>query len=304
MTLTKVNVCSESGCGLPVRSRGRCNKHYESHRNRMMAYGRWESIKVDAAPVRDHYRALLASGMSRNQVSRVSGVKVDQLDNLLRASKDRGDQSARTVFSRTADRILAVPVPVSHQVWRTAADGQRVDPTGTSRRLQALVAIGYTQRVLAARLGVLEANMPPIVNGTRLVTAGVARKVAGLFNELQLAPGDSVRARNMAARRGWVSPLAWDEDTIDDPAEVPVIDAEGDGVDDVAVDRGVAWMADRIPRGGQWERYRAWKSLRPPMVRAERIEVARRCIGEHPRFVVLEALDLRAADLDAGQVAA
>ena len=304
MTLTKVNVCSESGCGLPVRSRGRCNKHYESHRNRMMAYGRWQSIKVDAAPVRDHYRALLAAGMSRNQVSRVSGVKVDQLDNLLRARKDRGDQPAKTVFSRTADRILAVPVPVSHQVWRTAADGQRVDPTGTSRRLQALVAIGYTQRFLAARLGVLETNMPPIVNGQRLVSAGVARTVAGLFNELQLSPGDSVRARNTAARRGWVSPLAWDEDTIDDPAAAPMLDGDDDAsVDPVAVDRGVAWMFGRRPRN-DYAAYKAWKSLRPPMVRAERIEVARRCIGDHPRFVVLEALDLRAADLDAGQVAA
>lgn len=297
MTLTNVSMCSEPDCGLPIRSRGRCNKHYESHRSRMIAYGKWQSIKVDAAPVLSHYQELLAAGMSRNQVSRVSGVKADQLDNLVRPRKDRGDQPAKVVFSKTADRILAVPVPVPHQVWRTGADGQRVDPTGTARRLQALVAIGHTQRFLASRLGVLEANMPPIVNGTRLVTAGVARKVADLFDELQLTPGNSVRARNNATKRGWVSPLAWDEETIDDPDARPMLDGDMDAdLDPVAVDRGVAWMHGRVPRT-DWSRYQAWKQTRPPLTRSERIEVALRCDGEHPQFMLLESLSLRKSDL-------
>ncbi|MCD2263272.1 hypothetical protein K3888_11240 [Dietzia aurantiaca] len=303
MTLTKLNVCNETGCERPTRSRGRCNRHYEAHRRRMLAYGRWDSARVPAAPVRAHYEALLAAGMSRNQISRVSGVKPDQLDNLLRPRKDRGGYPARIVFRRTADRVLAVEPPDRAQVWRTAADGQRVDPTGTARRLQALVAIGHSQRSLAARLGVLESNMPPIVGGTRLATAGMARKVAALFEELQLTPGDSVRARSMASRRGWMSPLAWDEDTIDDPAAAPMVDAECDtDVDDIAVERGVAWMAERVPRGSQPNRYQKWKLSRPPMTRAERIEVAHRCVGEYPRSIVVDALNLRATDL--GQVAA
>ena len=301
MSLTKVNVCSEKDCGLPIRSRGRCNRHYEAHRRRMMAYGRWESVRVPAAPVRAHYEALLAAGMSRNQVSRISGVKPDQLDNLLRPRKDRGDQPARIVFRRTADRILAVPVPAPHEVWRWAADGQRVDPTGTARRLQALVALGYSQRSLAARLGVHEANLPQTVNGTRLATAGLARKVAALFDELQLVPGDSVRARNTAKRRGWVPPLAWDEDSIDDPAAVPQIDADEDAsVDPVMVDRGVAWMRQYVPRATA--RYRVWRAARPSMTRAERMEVARRCVEDMPRWVVLNSLSLR--DVDLGEVAA
>lgn len=288
-----------SKCDLPLRSRGLCNRHYEAHRRRMLAYGRWESQKVNAVPVRAHYRALLAAGMSRNQISRVSGVKPDQLDNLVRPRKDRGDQPARVVFARTADRILAVAVPDPTQVWRTAADGQRVDPTGTARRLQALVAIGHSQRSLAARLGVLEANMPPLVNGTRLASAGMARKVASLFDELQLVPGTSVRARRMAERRGWVTSFAWDEDTIDDPTAVPMVDA-GDvvGVDEVAVDRGVAWMLQRAPRN-QRASYTAWRAKQPPMTRAERVSVAQRCDGEVPLSAILQDLRLRATDLEA-----
>lgn len=288
-----------SKCDLPLRSRGLCNRHYEAHRRRMLAYGRWESQKVDAVPVRAHYRALLAAGMSRNQISRVSGVKPDQLDNLVRPRKGRGDQPARVVFKRTADRIMAVTVPDPTQVWRTAAEGQRVDPTGTARRLQALVAIGHSQRALAARLGVLEANMPPIVNGTRLASAGMARKVAALFDELQLVPGTSVRARRMGERRGWVSSFAWDEDTIDDPMADPMVDVgEGVGVDEVAVDRGVAWMLQRVPRH-QGDAFSRWWSVQPPLTRAERIAVAHRCAGEVPPSAILRDLRLRTSDLEA-----
>lgn len=285
-------------CDLPVRSRGLCNRHYEAHRRRMLAYGRWESQKVDAVPVRAHYRALLAAGMSRNQISRVSGVKPDQLDNLVRPRKDRGDRPARVVFKRTADRIMSLTVPDPNQVWRTAADGQRVDPTGTARRLQALVAIGHSQRVLAARLGVLESNMPHIVNGTRQASAGMARKTAALFDELQLIPGTSARARRMGERRGWVSPLAWDEDAIDDPSAHPMSDA-GDAVsiDDVAVDRGVAWMLQRVPRH-QGDAFSRWWAVQPPLTRSERIAVAHRCAGEVPPSAILRDLRLRESDLE------
>lgn len=288
-----------SRCDLPARSRGLCGRHYEAHRRRMLAYGRWDPVKVDAAPVRAHYQALLDAGMSRNQISRVSGVKPDQLDNLLRPRKDRGDKPAQTVFRRTADRILAVQVPEPWQVWRTAADGQRVDPTGTARRLQALIAIGYTQRDLASRIGVLEANMPTLVGGDRQVTAGIARRVAAIFNELQLAPGRSVRARNTAQRRGWVSPLAWDEDTIDDPHAVPATHADGHcGVDQIAVERGIAWLAARVPYTRR-EQYKQWRAARPAMTRAERLEVARRCLATHPPSIVLQALHLRPTDIEA-----
>ena len=301
MSLTKVNVCSEKDCGLPIRSRGRCNRHYEAHRRRMMAYGRWESVRVPAAPVRAHYEALLAAGMSRNQVSRISGVKPDQLDNLLRPRKDRGDQLARIVFRRTADRVLAVPVPAPHEVWRYAAAGQPVHPAGTARRLQGLVALGWTNRELSNRLGVHEANFGNALYGTRQPTAGFARKVAALFNELQLTPGPSVRARLRAQRNGWVPPLAWDEDSIDDPAAVPQVDADEDAsVDPVMVDRGVAWVRQYVSR--DTARYRVWRAARPSMTRAERVEVARRCVGDMSQWAVLNSLSLRAADL--GEVAA
>lgn len=300
MTLHKVNVCARPDCALPIRSRGLCNRHYEAHRRRMLAYGKWDSQRVPATPVRDHYLALLEAGMARNQISRISGVKVDQLDNLLRPRKDRGDQPAKTVFRRTADRLLAVPVPAPHDVWRYAAAGQPVHPAGTARRLQALVALGWTNRELAARLEMGEANLTTAVHAHRHPTAGFARKVAALFDELQLTPGPSVRARLRAQRNGWASPLAWDEDTIDDPAAAPDThpDAEEVTVDPVTVDRGAQWVLTRPTSDRTDPRWQAWRESRPAMNRLERISVAERLAGQVTLGSLYTTLGLRRSDVE------
>lgn len=36
-----------------------------------------------------------------------------------------------------------------------------------------------------------------------------------------MRPGISARAKGIARKYGWVSPLAWDDDNIDDPAATP-----------------------------------------------------------------------------------
>lgn len=89
---------------------------------------------------------------------------------------------------------------------------------GARRRLEALAAIGYPPTDLAAELNIgvghfADALDPPPYK---------YREVAALFDRLQLAPGPSGRARADAVGRGWAAPLAWDEDTIDDPDAEPV----------------------------------------------------------------------------------
>jgi hypothetical protein len=53
------------------------------------------------------------------------------------------------------------------------------------------------------------------------VHRGTAGQVARVYDELAMTPGPSTRARDAAARRGWVPPLAWDDDEIDDPQARP-----------------------------------------------------------------------------------
>jgi hypothetical protein len=110
------------------------------------------------------------------------------------------------------------PYALERGLW----DPVLVNPIGTIRRLQALVAAGYTQRDLATKLNIKDCNVCRLMSsGDRTVHVNTADAVSALFDDLQLIPGPSNAARRRGARMGWALPLAWDEDEIDDPAAEP-----------------------------------------------------------------------------------
>jgi hypothetical protein len=97
-----------------------------------------------------------------------------------------------------------------------------IDSIGTVRRLRALCAAGYTQKDLAKRLAVNEFWLLAMIEGdSDTVDADSAARISALFNQIQLIPGRSAEARQAARARLWASPLAWDEDEIDNPAAKP-----------------------------------------------------------------------------------
>ncbi len=98
-----------------------------------------------------------------------------------------------------------------------------VDATGTKRRLRALMALGWRRDDLAARLGVSGQNVTyhtsddsPTVYRTTAVAVG------RLYDQLADHQGPSRETARRAKAKGWLVPLWWDEDTIDDPTYVPV----------------------------------------------------------------------------------
>src|SRR5690348_7295521 len=75
----------------------------------------------------------------------------------------------------------------------------QVDSTGTTRRLQALYALGWTTTQMAARLGVSAARVGHLMNGTYpKLHAATARDVAALYDELSM----TVPADPPCTRRG------------------------------------------------------------------------------------------------------
>jgi hypothetical protein len=138
-----------------------------------------------------------------------------------------------------------------------------VDPTGTTRRVRALAAIGHPLRDVAARLGTADAsNMARHARGdSPRVTLRTARRVAAVYEEMRDTPGPSPTTARRAKRAKWLPPAAWDGSDIDDPAAVPWQRAEV--VDEVAV--------QRVLREG-----RGWKQLR----QGERLETLRRLLEE------------------------
>jgi hypothetical protein len=127
-------------------------------------------------------------------------------------------------------KILAVPLP-------PAAVGEirtlsTVEAAGTHRRLQALVWLGWPRSVLEERMGVHACWITRHLVRAR-VSQAVQARVLRLYDELwnvqpELQGVDAGRAeaaRVYARARLWDGPLAWDDDTIDDPKALPATDA-------------------------------------------------------------------------------
>lgn len=100
-----------------------------------------------------------------------------------------------------------------------------VDVTGTSRRLKALAALGWSREDLAAQLGC----SPQLIERHRTgrlarLHTDVAARYADLYERLQGTPGPSNVTRGHATRQGWAPPLAWDD--IDDPHARPAVQDE------------------------------------------------------------------------------
>ncbi|WP_131814940.1 hypothetical protein [Mycolicibacterium porcinum] len=198
-----------------------------TYRDRQVAYGRWEVVYVDATPTREHIQTLRDFGFGFRRISDLSGVSHEILRGI--AVGRGGYPPNRRVHRRNEQRILSVPLPPMREAYKLMAPAAKVDITGTRRRLRALMAIGYKQYELCdlisdSKLGnrILWTDRP------QRTYAYIAARVVEVFDELQLVPGPSQRARNYAAKQGWHQPLAWDEDTIDDPDAEP-IDCTSDG---------------------------------------------------------------------------
>ena len=200
---------------------------YEVRRKRDLAYGR-PGRTVDATPTREHLRALMAAGMGRRQITAVHGIASGSLTKILygitRADGTRRPPAAR-VLRRTAVRVLAIPMPTIDQLGGAAI----VDSTGARRRVQALVALGWSVQRLADEHG-MHRNALDRALRHQPIYARNALAIRAMFDEIgdQRPTEDTTaeknsasRARNRAQAAGWVVPAMWDEEDLDDPYATP-----------------------------------------------------------------------------------
>ncbi|MCX4792556.1 hypothetical protein OG369_43045 [Streptomyces sp. NBC_01221] len=201
-----------------------------------MSAGQWEPF-VDAEPVRKHLRQVNATGMSYRAICERLGFAQDSsLQHLMWGRGEYGP--GQQVRRETAELVLSY--------WPSLndfPDGARIDATGTRRRIEALAVRGWPRHLMAKQVGMEETHFRK-ASGRERVTARLARRVAAMYDAWwdqdpleHGVPLCSVsRVRADAARSGFRSALAWDDDTIDDPAAVPQTDAapagytEGDAV--------------------------------------------------------------------------
>lgn len=203
-----------------VKDRCRCedcttaSRVAEQKRRRARLYG-IDAGLVDAQPVRDHLAVLSEAGIGYKRAAKLAGVSVTAVQTVLYHHPDRPEAGpAKRVKRETAEKILAVEPSLD-----ILSDGALVPSRGTARRVQALVARGWSQEKIAARAGITSQRMRPILDGAP-ATAATVRAVNALYEELwDQAPPEGThrdkiaasRARGRAARLDWVPPAAWDD---------------------------------------------------------------------------------------------
>ena len=215
--------------------RGMARPDYMRHRDRMIAYGRWQPW-VSAGPAREHVRWLSSQGVGWEQTAVLAGVSRGTVSKLLYGTKD--SPPTRRIRPETEAAILAVRPALDAVDDRTI-----VDATGTRRRLQGLAWQGWSMARLSARIGP-GCQLSSVLSRDVRVRAATARAVLGLCRELhgQQPPEETraeraaaARTRNHARKMGWVPIAAWD--AIDDPDAEPVAgwqrSRRGDAAEDV-----------------------------------------------------------------------
>jgi hypothetical protein len=198
---------TEYRCRLPE-----CVERYNiRNRERLRAHraGTWQ-VFVDAEPVRQHILRLQAADIGPGTIAVTTGLPIQSVLDFIRPNRAKYRGRRQRTTPETAAKILAVTADNSIRL--------RVDATGTVRRIQALIAIGWPQVRIARHAGISPEHMNVLVRRT-CIFSSTAQAVEAAYDELRhLRPErrgvDKVqakKARNRAARQRWAPPKYWDQ---------------------------------------------------------------------------------------------
>lgn len=159
----------------------------------------------DTAPVRARVERLRELGWTWRQIA-------DAADVSLNVPIFLASGRTKRLWPESAKALLSVPlVP--------PPDNRRgIDSTGSRRRVQALAWMGWPAAEVARRAGTTQATLRTEILPSRRISLAMARRISAVYDELWQTPGPSKRAAAKARSLGHMPPMAWDDDTIDDPA--------------------------------------------------------------------------------------
>lgn len=223
--------------------------------HRAQAFGQWEPF-VEAAPIRDHIGQLREAGIGVDQIAKLAGTSTSHIREL--AEPGQPDKPpVHKVRPDTAKRILSIQATAANRAARS-----HLDARGTRRRVQALIATGWTHQQLAAQLGRTATNLKRSL-ASEQVTAQTAAQISDLYARLwdsrppQVTAKDQAQihaTRTEAREQGWLPPLAW-ENIDSDPDPEPRDrhhphrgDPDADYLDEIAIELAVAGQGIRLDR--------------------------------------------------------
>lgn len=162
---------------------------------------------VEAEPTRARLAELAAAKVPLRTVARACGLSDTGIKAILAGTREHVQRSS-------AERVEQLSL---HRIYAEQTTGQ-VPRAGAVRRVQALMAMGWSHRDLAAA-GV--PNTPNLFTDGHLVTVQRWREIRDVYDRLSMTPGPSPETRGRAKSRHYAPPLAWDDTSIDDPTATP-----------------------------------------------------------------------------------
>ncbi|MGW0984326.1 hypothetical protein ACWD33_26325 [Streptomyces xiamenensis] len=193
----------QRGCHCPPCEHA--HRTYCRRRDYLAATGR--ALTIPAEPVRQHLRTLMDAGAGWLQLQAATGCSNSTLHSLLHGTRP-------TIRRSTAARLLALS-PGDCIPGKAA-----VPAIGSTRRVRALYAIGYTSLAISKAARLDDKTVRVLLAGENPHTIRrVADTVAATYRHLATRPGPSKNAIRRAQAAGWHSPIAWDD--IDDPCAMP-----------------------------------------------------------------------------------
>ena len=201
------NLTTWTNCTCPPCTAGR-NRLSKLARN-----GRFHRVPSEQGMAVLH--RMIAAGMTAPAIADATGVSENTASNWL--AKIRTGKTFR--LGPAACHLLVNA--------KTPTDGY-VGTTGPRRMLQALARIGWscdelTRRVREHGHTVGGNTLHAVRTGkTERVRAWLANDITELYRALQWTTGQSDQSIRIAIANNWASPLAWEDDTIHDPATRPV----------------------------------------------------------------------------------
>lgn len=154
-----------TGCRCPPCTNA--NREYARMRQKYNRMGDWNGL-VSAAKARQHMLKLSKKGIGRRTIQDVSGVGDTTLQRIRNGSKQK-------IRKKTEQAILAVTADVPN-------DATVVGEAGAMRKIELLLAEGWTRTFLAHRLG-YKTHALQFKRGRRMTARNVLR-IERLYREL------------------------------------------------------------------------------------------------------------------------
>ncbi|MFF2383684.1 hypothetical protein [Streptomyces sp. NPDC058108] len=205
-------------CRLPL-----CVDRYNTwcrDRDRAIADGTWQPL-LDAEPIRLHLLELHAAGITIHRVSQLTGLPYRSVRSFTQHDYSNAAPRRHRVTREVAAKILAINL-ADHTPGN-------VNPIGSQRRFQALVAIGWPTVYTAIRAEIHPSNRNSMFRYPTM-HARVAQRLANAYDEMRhqapakhgVSATSIKRAKLRAEREHWAPPSYWDEvGGIDDPEFEP-----------------------------------------------------------------------------------